>query len=72
VARQAGPEGGGGEVGCGWAKNRKWAKVKEIKSFRILFGIWIFGKFLKFVQGDLERILTWGFFLKSSRLLKDF
>jgi hypothetical protein len=54
VARQAGPEGGGGEVGCGWAKNRKWAKVKEIKSFRILFGIWIFGKFLKFVQGDLE------------------
>jgi hypothetical protein len=26
----------------------------------------------KFVQGDLGGILTWGFFLNSSRLLKDF
>jgi hypothetical protein len=26
----------------------------------------------KIVQGDLGGILTWGFFLKSSRLLKDF
>jgi hypothetical protein len=26
----------------------------------------------KFVQGDLEGILMWGFFLNSSRLLKDF
>jgi hypothetical protein len=31
-----------------------------------------FWQTLKFVQGDLEGILTWGFFLKSSRLLKDF
>jgi hypothetical protein len=57
--------------GCGWAKNRSWAKVEEIKSFQILFGIWIFDKLWKFVQGNLEGILTWGFFLKSSRLLKD-
>jgi hypothetical protein len=26
----------------------------------------------KFAQGDLGGILTWGFFLNSSRLLKDF
>jgi hypothetical protein len=26
----------------------------------------------KFVEGDLEGILRWGFFLNSSRLLKDF
>jgi hypothetical protein len=43
-----------------------------IKFFQILFGIWIFGKLWKFAQGDSEEILTWGFFLKSSRLLKDF
>jgi hypothetical protein len=47
-------------------------RTQEIKSFRILFKIWIFGKLWKFVQGDSEGILTWGFFLKSSRLLKDF
>jgi hypothetical protein len=72
AVEQAGPEGGGRDMGHGWAKNQKWAKVQEIMSFRILFGIWIFGKLWKFVLGDLEEILTWGFFLKSSRLLKDF
>jgi hypothetical protein len=55
-------EGGGREVGHSWAENRKWSKVQELKSFRILFGIWIFGILWKFVQGDLEGILTWGFF----------
>jgi hypothetical protein len=63
-------EGGGREVGHGWVENWKWSKVQELKSFRILFGIWIFGILWKFVQGDLEGILTWGFFLKSSRFLK--
>jgi hypothetical protein len=58
-------------VGCGWAKNQKWAKVLEIKSFQIFFGIWIFSKLCKFVQGELEGILTWGFFLKYSRLVRD-
>jgi hypothetical protein len=43
-----------------------------IKSVRILFEIWIFGKLWKFAQGDSEGIFAWGFFLKSSRLLKDF
>jgi hypothetical protein len=67
----AGPEG----------EEERWAapgpeiengRIQEIKSFRILFGMWIFGKLWKFAQGDSEGILTWGFFLKSSRLLKDF
>jgi hypothetical protein len=31
-----------------------------------------FWQLWKFVQGDLEGILTWEFFLNSSRLLKDF
>jgi hypothetical protein len=66
----------------GWkGEEERWAaagpeigygQIQEIKSFRILFEIWIFGKLLKFAQGDSEGILTWGFFLKSSRLLKDF
>jgi hypothetical protein len=51
----------GPETGNGW-----------IKSFRILFGIWIFGKLWKFAQGGSEGILTWEFLLKSSRLLNDF
>jgi hypothetical protein len=35
---------------------------------------WIFElpRLWKFVEGDLGGILTWGFFLNSSRLLKDF
>jgi hypothetical protein len=32
--------------------------IEEIKPFRILFEIQIFGKIWKFVQGDLEWILT--------------
>jgi hypothetical protein len=32
--------------------------IQEIKHFRILFGIRIFGKVWKFAQGDLEGILT--------------
>jgi hypothetical protein len=31
-----------------------------------ILGLW------KFIQGDLEGILIWGFFLNLSRLLKDF
>jgi hypothetical protein len=57
--------------GRGWAKNQSWVKVQEIKSFQILFGISIFGKLCKFVQEDLEGILTWGFFLKSSRFSRN-
>jgi hypothetical protein len=44
------PEGGGREVGRGWAQNRKWPDS----------------------QRDFDGILTWGFFLKYSRLLKGF
>jgi hypothetical protein len=52
-------------------QNQRWAKVQEIKSFQILFGILILGKLWKFVQGDLVAILTWGFFLKSSRFSRN-
>jgi hypothetical protein len=45
--------------------------VRE-KDFWIKNWIFEFTKALKFVKGDLGGILTWGFFLNSSRLLKDF
>jgi hypothetical protein len=63
------------EVGRGWAgkrireeagpKSRK--RISELK-----FGFFKFTKAWKFAQEDLGGILTWGFFLNSSRLLKDF
>jgi hypothetical protein len=56
-------------VGCGWAENQKWLDKKNPFEFYLEFrflALW------KFAQGDSEGILTWGFFLKSSRLLKDF
>jgi hypothetical protein len=54
--------------GRGWAENQSWAKVQEMKSFRILFGIWIFGKLWKFLQGDLEDILSRWLLLRPLRL----
>jgi hypothetical protein len=78
---QAGPEGGrdrGGPRLGREGEGERWAVAGPetgngwIKSVRILFGIWIFGKLWKFAQLDCEGILTWGFFLKSSMLLKDF
>jgi hypothetical protein len=79
---RAGPSqpGGQGPKGVGRRAGRPKAKaqaaglkpepcpIQEIKPFQNLFGIQIFGKVLKFAQGDLEGILIWGFFLKSSRL----
>jgi hypothetical protein len=43
---------------------------KEI--FELKIGFLILPSLWKFVKGDLGGILTWGFFLNSSRLLKDF
>jgi hypothetical protein len=40
--------------------------------FRIKIGVLNIPGLWKFVQGDLGGILIWGFFLNSSRLLKDF
>jgi hypothetical protein len=51
-AVRLGRKGGGHD----WAENQSGAKVQEIKSFRIFFGIWIFGKLWNFVQGYLEGI----------------
>jgi hypothetical protein len=51
----------------GWP-GRKWRK--EI--FELKIGFLNLPRLWKFAQGDLGGILTWGFFLNSSRLLKDF
>jgi hypothetical protein len=57
--RPGGPQGPPG---------RKYGKrISELKiGFLNLPRLW------NFVEGDLGGILTWGFFLNSSRLLKDF
>jgi hypothetical protein len=67
AAGKAGPEGG--RERCGpWlgqkGEGERWAVAGPetrngwIKSFRVLFGIWIFAKLWKFAQGDSEGILT--------------
>jgi hypothetical protein len=70
------PAGGGvasglaglrGQVGSkvGWAEIKR-KRISELKiGFLNLLRLWRF-------VGDLGGILTWGFFLNSSRLLKDF
>jgi hypothetical protein len=67
----AGPEWGGREVGHGWARNQKWpdSRNKILSNF-----IWNldFRQNLEICTRRFQEILTWGFFLKSSRLLKDF
>jgi hypothetical protein len=47
---------------------RNWRK----NYFQIKFEFSNIQRLWKFAQGDLGGILTWGFFLNSSRLLKDF
>jgi hypothetical protein len=42
------------------------------KDFRIKIGFSNLARLWKIVEGDLGEILTWGYFLNSSRLLKDF
>jgi hypothetical protein len=56
------------EMGRGWGAG---PKVKK-KDFGIKNWILNLPRLGKFVEGDLGGILTWGFFLNSSRLLKDF
>jgi hypothetical protein len=59
------------EVGRGWAKTgaKPNSSNKTYLNFYFYLNFW---QLWKFVQGDLEGILTWDFFLNSSRLLKDF
>jgi hypothetical protein len=60
----AGPEA---ERAVGSAGLKGRTRISELKiGFLNLPRLW------KFVEGDLGGILTWGFFLNSSRLLKDF
>jgi hypothetical protein len=67
-----GPALGRGEVDRDWAENRRWAKVQKEILFEFQLIFFEFGRTLKNCTRDLGEILTWGFFLKSSRLLKDF
>jgi hypothetical protein len=76
---------GGGPVGKGekWPveKKRKWAAAgpkgqigRKRRKNSFPNKIWFLNipRLWKFAQGDLGGILTWGFFLNSSRLLKYF
>jgi hypothetical protein len=51
-------------------------RISGCDTEKIPFGIKIrflnLSRLWKFAQGDLERILTQGFFLNSSRILKEF
>jgi hypothetical protein len=49
-----------------------WAEIRRENLFKIKIGFLNLPRLLKFVQGDLGGILMWGFFLNSSRILKDF
>jgi hypothetical protein len=47
-------------------------KIRKKRNFWIKIGFLNLPRLWKFVEGDLGGILIWGFFLNSSRLLKDF
>jgi hypothetical protein len=49
-----------------------WAKSCRKFPFGIKVGLLNLPRLLKFVKGDLGGILMWGFFLNSSRFLRDF
>jgi hypothetical protein len=51
----------------GWPGRKQGKRISELK-----FGFLNLSMLWKFVEGDLGEILTWGFFLNSSMLLKDF
>jgi hypothetical protein len=65
---------------AGWAERPggpagRWADWAESEGkilFRIKIGFLKLLRLWKFVERDLGGILAWGFFLNSSRLLKDF
>jgi hypothetical protein len=80
VGREAEAQWGEGEWPVGEGK-RKWAAagpkagVGPNSSNKTFLNFYLNSKFWqlwKFVQGDLEGILTWEFLLNSSKLLKDF
>jgi hypothetical protein len=48
------------------------AEIKRKRISELKIGFLNLPRLWRFVEGDLGGILTWGFFLNSSRLLKDF
>jgi hypothetical protein len=59
-----------------WPKGRigRWVAGPKFEGifFRIKIGFLNISRLWKFIQGDLEGNLIWGFFLNSSLLLNDF
>jgi hypothetical protein len=59
----------------GWSKLARPRSKESFKTYLIYLnfnGFHILSRLWKFEQGDFGGILMWGFFLNSSRLLKDF
>jgi hypothetical protein len=61
-----------GEAGWGCSGLGRMGRNQRKNYFRIKFEFLNIQRLWKFAQGDLGGILTWVFFLNSSRLLKDF
>jgi hypothetical protein len=61
-------QAGAGRLGLlGWIRGENSNKLEfEFQGF------WNLARFEKILQGDLEGIRTWDFFVNSSRFLKDF
>jgi hypothetical protein len=58
-----------GEAGRGWAESGAGPELKK-NSFQISIDFRIWQNFGKLYKEILGKFLTWGFFLKSSRLSK--
>jgi hypothetical protein len=52
-----------------WAKNKGEFKIRF--DFQISMDFWNLARLWEVLKGDLEGIWIWGFWLNSSRLLKD-
>jgi hypothetical protein len=61
-----------GEAGWGCSGLGRMGRNRMKNYFRIKFEFLNIQRLWKFARGDLGGILTWGFFLNSFRLLKDF
>jgi hypothetical protein len=70
--RPVGPGEGGDGLSRSGPARRRGLVSKEKSSMDLIFKFQNLARLWKFIKGDLEGISTWRFFLKSSRLLKDF
>jgi hypothetical protein len=61
-----------GEGKSAGKKKKDWAETDRENSFSNKIWFLNIPRVWKFAQGDLGGMLTWGFFLNSSRLFKDY